>query len=464
MGLFYLICLYLVTYQTCALGGVTLGLGTRALNRYVVGYVEDLEAVVVSTKIPEVAVPLVKNKDFATDFVMSEIRVESFRIQREETRLSFSNSQDVVIASEGIYLALGLVWKVQSHRKKGVLDSGKASIVIDGSSLVMIGQMTDDMDKWLKPVKTQFDVGKIKVIFDKTPMKVVINWLVEQVNEKIRTLVQDEVSKAADLGFKAIVAGLPSLRKKNVLNLSSWMSANLTLTEMPVIDEDLVVVTVDGTIRDYKKDYEIKIQPRFIDYKSEFEVGVCISEYSFNTLSLAYFQNQPLSIRAEDLGLAINTEILDPLFPGILDFLGEAEVKLHCRQSKELNLNLEVINLLANQELECIVLSETQDIARLILQVYSKVELIENSNIVRGRFVDLTVTGVEVGDYIVDGTPDTENIKSFINGLLIFAKPFASNKVFGSGILVPSWLTHSFSKFKISLGKDLLIIEGDLID
>ena len=464
MGLFYLVCLALLAVGTCALGGMVVGVSPRVLNRYVVDYIEVLEPMVASTKIPDVIVPLVKNKDFATDFVMTGIEVEAFKIPREGTQMSFTNSQDLVIQSEKIYLSMGLVWKVQSHHKKGVLDSGKASVSIDGSSLLLIGQMTGDMDKWLKPVKAQFDVGKIKIIFDKTPMKVVINWLVEQVNEKIKALLQEQISRAADLGFKAIAAGLPSLRTKNVLNLSSWMSVNLTLTELPVIDEDLAVATFDGTIRDVKSVYDISAKAKFIDYKSKFEVGIYVSEYTLNTLSQAYFQNKPFSVRAEDLGLLLNTDILDPLFPGILEYFGETSVKLHCSQRKELSLNLEVTYLHADQELECVVLTDTEDISRLLVNLYSKIELTESSNIIRGKFVELNVKDVKVEDFIIDGSPDTENIKSFINGLLTFAKPFVSNKVFGSGILVPSLFTHSFSKFKILMEKDLLIIEGDLID
>jgi hypothetical protein len=453
---------FVFVVSVMALNGIFIGVRPQVFNSLVKSQIPDLEEKIKLTQFPKAVVPLVKNKDFATDFAISGMEIQRIDIPMSSFRVSFTNSEDIVVEASDISVSVKFDWKIQSHHKKGVLDRGDATILLEKSSILLMAQLTENMKEMLKPIKSEFIIGDIQINFDKTIMRDLINWGISTIKGKISQTIESSVNSALSSAFKQYLS-LTSLSSERMIDITRWLSLNLTLADLPSIDEDSFSVFLNGTFKHKTKNYEIpEKNPKFIEYQSERQISLFISEFSINSLSLAYFHQSPFSVSNHDLGVELTTNHLEIVFTNVTSAFGKnVAVELNCFQNDYLTLGIEknILNVL--QKLLCSVQCENGKIGDFSVDLKALIEITVASGVLRGKFLNVVVDDLNEMEFYTEEVPDMDGIKSFLNGLLLFAKPIISFKVFGTGILIPSFIMKEFEELEVSLEDSFIKVEGD---
>lgn len=442
--------------------GMVIESSSVIFNDVVQASVPVLEFYLQGTEFPPLLFPLVKNKDWATDLSLSSIKITEVYLSQNETQLTFLPSQEIQVFIPHLSVTLELLWKIQSHRKGGVVQSGAASITIPDGTISVLISLPDQLGSKFKLVKTEFKVEQLLIEFDQTIMKGLYNLVISTMNEKLRNSLESGLDKALNQFVLMYLNKLPLINQEFLVPLTSWLVVNSTLLHAPIIHESNIEVSLVGEFF-YKHETEIKDLDPPVDLVCEGDTGFSLyfSQFSLNSLSLSSFKHAAIEFTERDLGVELNNELLEAVFPGIKEeFLQDSDAQLQCKQTQYIFSGLDEDSVRNIFEFDC-QLHTTVPIVSVSMQLMTSTTLSVSNSLLRGSFNSLKFSTITLKESHLNNPPDIENLQSFLNGILRVSKSIISSKVFKNGILVPEDVQDVITDLEVSIFSGFLVIKGN---
>ena len=313
-------------------------------------------------------------------------------------------------------------------------------------------------------LRSELVLGKIDIEFDESMMGGVFNWAIGTMNQKLKVLLENQLNAGLKEFISLFLNKAPKMDQKLMVPVNGWLVLDSTLLSVPLISNSNIRFTIAGEFYNKNEMNNKELdRPVKMKYESDKELIACVSQYSLNTLSLSYFQYSPIVLSSDKLGISINNDMLEALFPGILDKFGtDLEAIIVCKQDKYASFELETESLINSLDFNC-ELHSTSPILILGLQLSTTTNLFISNNVLHGSFSSLKVSKITLQESHLPNPPDLENLQTFINSILKLGKPLISNKTFGSGIQVPDFIQSLATDLKLDFFKGFLTIEANPI-
>lgn len=449
-------------FATFAKPGILIESSPTIFNNIVQASVPILERYMQGTEFPSLLFPIVKNKDFATDMSLSNIKITEMHLSQNETELTFLPPQNLQFSIPHLSITLQLSWKIQSHKKAGVIQSGTASITIPDGSISILISLPDQLDGKLTLLNAEFKLESLLIEFDQTLMGGVYNWVVSTMSEKLKNSLDKEINAALNKIVSLYLHQMPSMDQEFFWHLNNWLVVNSTLLSKPLVHGSNLEFSIMGEFfyKDKREDKELD-PPVDLAFEGDDGFKAYFSQFSLNSLSVSSFEHEPIEFSGSDLGVELNNDLLEAVFPGINEeFLQESDVEVQCRQTQYIFSVLEEDSVRNIFEFDC-QLHTAVPIISVNIQLTTSTTLSISNSLLRGSFNSLRIPAISLKESHLKNPPDIENLKSFLNGILRVSKSIISSKVFKTGIMVPEDIQDIINDLEVNIFSGFLTIKGN---
>ena len=408
--------------------------------------------------------PVASSKGRSTDMVIEKVKFENIQLYTQSTGLVFKPTREVTLNIPDLLLNLTFDWALQSGQSKGRIQEGQAKIIISKARVLIGLLLNKDLKEVLKLEKCEFNIEKVDVVMAKNPASSVVNWVLDAVNRKLKATVEKEIDGYLKGVVGDWVGKVQSFDGDRWIAFSSWLEVNGKVTEPILIDSKHIEIKLDGTFRKQSSDYEIDVP--FSDpliYETQDMMAVYISEYTLNTLSLSHFNNSPLTISSDSLGIPLSTKSLSKLFPSISSDFGESSpCTLTFTQVSPALLSISQSSISTSLALSSLLSSQGEPVLSLSIQVDVSIFFSVSNGILSGSFTKLSYTQIDLIHSSLSEEPDMVNLRAFAKGLQFFIRSLLTTKVFGPGIAVPGIVQDYLPDLELSFEQGRVLIESNI--
>lgn len=457
MAKYILLTILIFISTSSKLPGTLISLTPNLVNSYLQGFLSQLEKDLQEMQLPQTAFPIlstntVEIKDFSMD---------SIKLLNENTGLNFKASREMVLTIPNVEFKSKFSWAVLSNNK-AELQHGDASFIVNDATVTIILYLNDDLAQPVKLSRCEFEMNTFKIVFDNTSAKGELNWVLDSMNRKMKKTVINEVLKSLNSKISAMIQKIPDLSQDLWLDLNNWLMFNMKFYSVPDIDDSHIELKIDGTFLKPGEEYEIELPPPTeLVNSSQKTLAVYVSEFTFNSFFLAKYQADPLKFSNKDFGVEITTNTVEPIIPGITEELGRNQpAEIICKQNRFAPFALNPKKLSNSLSLACDLNINKKTVIKVEAEVLSETSISIGSGILFGSINKLQVIKLEKLENSLETEFDIQNFKDFLKGTLLIARGIISNKIFGTGISLPTTLDAYFKELKMTLQSGHLLIEG----
>lgn len=456
---YVLLSLLFVFITAAEVPGVVVSVTPDIVNTFIEGLLPHLEKEFKNIDLPAMNFPLLSSK---TDIVIRDFSMETIKLINENTGFKFKPSRDIELVVQDIEFSLKFNWALKSHDKDTEFQKGSAKLIVNEATLTVSLYVTEELEELIKLNRCEFELNTMKILFDDSPAKGELNWILDAMNRKMKIVLVSEINKSLNSAILALIDQIPSFKKDLWIDVVNWLIFNLRFINSPKIDSSHLEIEIDGTFMKPGDPYPITIPPPTkLNIESKKTIAIYMSEFTVNSLFLALYQANPLKISNNDLGIQLTTNSIDAVIPGIAEELGESQpAEIICKQDLFSPFTLDAKKITNKLGLICQLDVNKKTKVKILAELYSETIVKMGNGIFTGSINKLQVSKLELLEKNLETEFDLENFKEFLRGSLLIARSFISYKIFGSGILLPDYFNLYFTEFNLSLRSGHLLIEA----
>lgn len=409
-------------------------------------------------QLPEANYPILSTNTLA----IKDLTMNSIKLLNNNTGLSFKASREVILTIPNVEFTSKFSWAILGHSNKVELQKGDARFIVNDATITITLYLNDDLAEPVKLSRCEFELKTFKILFDNTPAKGELNWVLDAMNRKMKKTVVSEVLGTLNSRISEMIQKIPDLSQDLWVGLNNWLEFNAKFVSVPDIDDSKVEVKIDATFRLPGDQYAIELSPPVeLINSSQETLAVYVSEFTVNTVALALFKAEPLRVSNKDFGVELTTNAVEAVIPGICDELGENQPsEIICVQDRFTGFVLGGKKVSNNLSLVCDLNVNKKTVVKVEAEIFSETSLRVGSGIVFGNVNKLQVLKLEELENKLESEFDLINFKEFLKGVAFIARGVISNKIFGTGIPFPSVLSTYFEELDMTIQSGYFLIEG----
>lgn len=390
---------------------------------------------------------------FKIDFTVVEPVVASISVNDDETGLSLSSPNLILLNVKSLSSYIKFNWKYAS---KITVDSGEGYMDIYDSTFqakVAMNAMTNGTlqlkSSDVSYVITKFDM-KIYGGQEANSLIMVLNLFTGVIEQTIQKLV---ASYFSDLLIEGVNKNLKSYSLLAPISDTLWF--NYGLNGNPVANLNSLQMNIKGAFIDpqYKNlTTNLDGQVTVPDFKStSTPVQIYTSAYTLNTLTNIMYNQSYFAkiINSQNSHLNITTSTLNYILPGIEDaFTADQPCAIYCNaityprsliNAPNFVFTSGWINSIFRAECKVEVTSINQLAISLDVLIEANSTLQLSNWVLSGNMALLTVADITVAENkIPNGTVNTEGMEDFLNLLANLTLPFFNQRVLNPGFKLPT--------------------------
>ena len=437
--------------------GILIGFTPDAINNILKDFLPVLSDSIQQMPGVEINIPSIGKGALLFDLKISELIVPVFKLDSEHSGVTFQDNRKITFTLQKITMDASLNWQLSRNNFKQL---GKAMIEVTKANLNVVLTVSDKNYGMVTVDSTTFEIEQFSVKFLNSPAASILNWVLDAINVKVKQALGAQIAAVAKGAFQTAFNSLATINK---IPLGEFAHFSLVHTNAPVVNRDYIYFSLDGVVKLNVVGYEIDIpKPVPLSFTTSESSQISISSYTLNSGIFAFYISESLRFNLKDLGINLDCNFLESVFPGISAQYGEhTPADISCKAKSCPLLDFSNGKITTKISLECSLNVEGKGTpVTLEVDANALTSVTINNWVINGAINSIIITDVIQIDSKLNENVKVEGIKNLGNLTFKLVQKKLNKLIFGDGIILPTIGKLFIDDLNIEIKEGFVLVEG----